>query len=113
MARWVVFASCLFMIGALGYRDAVRSPHAKALGGVCDSNYECRKGSSCVESDGVLSGQCAAPCNASSACSDAFGANSECLGVDLCARTCKGASDCPAQTICNSYGWCERSARSE
>jgi hypothetical protein len=35
------------------------------------------------------------------------------LGVDLCARTCKVASDCPAQTICNSYGWCERSSRPE
>jgi len=110
MLRWIVLAACLFAIGALGYRDAVRSPHAKALGGSCDSSYDCKQGTRC-ESDGVLAGQCSAACNASSSCAEAFGADSQCIGADLCAHSCKSQSECPAQTHCNGYGWCERVER--
>jgi len=108
MARWWLLGACVLVFAALGYREAGRAPDAKALGGVCESTYECRKGTYCVQSGEVLQGQCSSDCNATSVCSGAFGLSSLCLASDLCAKTCRTTADCPAGTRCNGYAWCER-----
>jgi hypothetical protein len=113
MGRWLSLSACLFVVGALTYSDATRAPDAKHLGGACSSTHECRKGTTCLELEGVMNGQCSAACNASDACQQRFGAGSICIGADVCARTCQTTSDCPASTACNAYGWCERPLVSE
>jgi hypothetical protein len=113
MGRWLLLSSCLFVVGALTYSDATRAPNAKQLGGACSSTHDCRKGTTCVEVAGVMSGQCSAACNATDACQQQFGTAALCLGADVCARTCEASSECPSGTACNSYGWCERPMQSE
>jgi len=109
MARWLFIGSLLFTsLVAVGYRDVKRAPDAKPLGGVCESTHECRWGTSCMEIEGVLRGQCSASCNADAGCTASFGGHSLCLGADVCARSCRSAAECPAETRCNAYGWCER-----
>jgi hypothetical protein len=110
MGRWLLLSACLFVVGALTYNDVTRAPDAKYLGGACESTHECRKGTTCVDVDGVMSGQCSAPCNASAVCQRGFGNDAICVGADLCARTCQSSAQCPQGTRCNAYGWCERPA---
>jgi hypothetical protein len=109
MARWFLLGTCLVTAMAFGYRDAVRSKDAKSLGGACESTFDCKQGTTCP-SDGVLEGQCSAVCSSSGACSEAFGEGAQCLAADLCARTCHATAECLEGTVCNAYGWCERSA---
>jgi hypothetical protein len=109
MMRWLLLSgSCLLVIGALTYADAGRAPDAQPLGGVCESTHQCRKGTTCVETDGVMAGQCSTTCNSSAACDAQFGTASICLASDLCVRACQNAEQCPTGTACNAYGWCER-----
>jgi len=113
MGRWLLLSACLFVLGALTHHDATRAPDAKQLGGACSGTHDCRKGTTCLDVEGVMTGQCSTACNASEACQQQFGGDSICLGADVCARTCGAASDCPAETVCNPYGWCERSHSSD
>ncbi|MET0385095.1 MAG: hypothetical protein ABW321_04010 [Polyangiales bacterium] len=108
MARWLCLCAGLFAIAALGYRETTRAADARTLGAACESTHECQVGTRCVDLEGVMPGQCTAACNADSTCTQAFGAEAQCLGADMCARTCREASDCPDGTACNAYGWCER-----
>lgn len=109
MARWLFLCACLFGLVSFGYHQEVsRAPDARPLGSICESTHECRKGTSCIQYESVLQGQCAAPCNADSICVNAFGSSALCLGADLCARACRTSADCPADTYCNGYAWCER-----
>ena len=108
MARWLMVCACLFGAVSFGYREFNRAPDAKALGGLCDSTYECRLGSRCIDVDGVMRGQCSTSCNSSVSCANAFGSTAFCLGADLCARACQTSSDCLPGTECNDYSWCER-----
>jgi hypothetical protein len=112
MGRWFLVFGCLFVLGSLAYSDATRAraTDARTLGGSCQSTHECKAGTSCIELEGVLRGQCSVNCNSSAACQAQFGAASLCLGADVCARTCDAAADCPENTACNAYGWCERVA---
>jgi hypothetical protein len=110
MARWLLLGSCLLVIGAVTYSDATRAPDAQPLGGVCESTHECRKGTTCVETEGVVNGQCSASCNSNALCDAQFGSVSICLASDLCVRACQAADQCPDGTACNAYGWCERPA---
>jgi hypothetical protein len=107
MARWLLLCTCLVSALVFGYRDAVRSKDAKTLGGVCDSTFDCKQGTTCA-SDGVMEGLCSAACSSSAACSEAFGSAAQCIAADLCARSCRSGSDCLEGTVCNTYGWCER-----
>lgn len=109
MARWLLLCTCLVAVVLFGYRDAVRSKDAKSLGGVCESTFECKKGTTCISNEGVLEGQCSSECSSSAACAEAFGTGTQCIGADLCARSCRSSTDCPQDTACNGYGWCERS----
>jgi hypothetical protein len=113
MARWLMLSSCLFVIGAVTYNDATRAPDARPLGGACETTHECRKGTICTESDGVMKGQCSAACNSGAVCEAEFGGTSICLAADLCARSCQNDAQCPGGTECNNYGWCERQRDSE
>jgi hypothetical protein len=113
MGRWLLISGCLFVVSALTYSDATRAPDAQHLGGACSTTHECRKGTTCLEVEGVLSGQCSTACNATDACQQQFGAAAICLGADVCARTCEASRDCPSGTACNTYGWCERPLSSE
>ncbi|MEY4578431.1 MAG: hypothetical protein RL701_3134 [Pseudomonadota bacterium] len=108
MARWLVMCACMFGVVSVGYREVSRAPDARPLGGVCESTHECRKGTRCFDVQGVMEGQCSAPCNSNALCNNTFGAAALCLGADLCARTCRFSSDCPEGTTCNAYSWCER-----
>jgi len=108
-ARWLLIGSLLLTtLVAVGYRDVNRAPDAKPLGAACESTHECRWATSCIEVEGVLRGQCSASCNENASCTEAFGGNSLCLGADVCARSCRSSAECPVQTRCNAYGWCER-----
>ena len=112
MGRWLFVGSSLFVIGALFLIDSpnpTRTVNARSLGGICEGTRDCRAGTHCIESDGILAGQCSAACAESSSCRQAFGDQALCLGNDLCARACTQATDCPNGTTCNVYGWCERS----
>lgn len=113
MGRWFLLGACLVVVSALGFSDATRASQAKPLGGTCSSTYDCQKGTTCVEIEGVLNGQCSAACNGDEACHEPFGRASMCLGADVCARSCEQQSDCPEDTRCNAYGWCERPAPSQ
>lgn len=111
MGRFLLLSSAVILLGALSLLDdpnPTRAPDARPLGGICEGTRECRLGTRCIDSDGVLAGQCSASCAANSACQQAFGLDTMCLGADLCARACDKPSDCPSGTICNDYGWCER-----
>jgi hypothetical protein len=113
MGRWFLLTACLFVVSALTYSDASRARDAAQLGGACSSTHACQKGTTCMDVDGVFSGQCSAACNESSSCQQQFGAAAICLGADVCARTCQASSECPSGTQCNAYGWCERPLASE
>lgn len=108
MARWLMLCACMFGVVSFGYHEVARAPDAKPLGGVCENTRDCRKGTRCIEYESILEGQCSTPCNADSICLNAFGSSALCLGADLCARACQSAFDCPSETFCNSYHWCER-----
>jgi hypothetical protein len=108
MARWLAAVSMLLAVVTVGMREVRRAPDAKPLGGTCESTHGCQQGTRCVEQDGVLTGQCSASCSDNLACSERFGAAVLCLGVDLCARACAAEDQCPDDTHCNAYGWCER-----
>lgn len=108
MSRWLLLACCsLLFLGAVSHLGAARSPEARALGGSCVSDRDCQHGLSCTFEAGVMNGQCASACSSTDSCQDRFGTHSMCLGADLCARTCSSQADCPAETACNGYGWCE------
>ena len=111
MARWLLIGSCLLTtLVAVGYRDVQRqrAPDAKPLGAICENTHECRWGTSCMEVEGVMRGQCSASCNANVRCTESFGGNSLCLGADVCARTCRSSAECPSQMRCNASRWCAR-----
>jgi hypothetical protein len=108
MGRWLWLSSSVLVIGALSLLDPERAADARALGGACDSTRECQVGLRCIQGEGAMDGQCSAGCSAGSACQEQFGEQSMCLGADVCARACQKAADCPADTHCNVYGWCER-----
>ena len=111
MGRWLLVVSSLLVASALFLIDnpnPTRAANARSLGGACAGTRDCRAGTHCIESDGVLTGQCSAACVDSSSCAEAFGEPALCLGNDLCARACTQATDCPSGTTCNVYGWCER-----
>jgi hypothetical protein len=112
MARWMAIGSFVLvaLVTLVSIRDGKRAADAKGLGGACESTHGCQRGTSCIDQEGVMAGQCSSSCNDNAACSDRFGAAVLCLGADLCARACDDASDCPADTACNVYGWCERPA---
>ena len=107
MSRWLLLASCLLVLGAIFYMEPRRMPNAQMLGGACLSDRNCQLGLACTYVPGVMEGQCAAACNSTASCQERFGTESLCLGADVCARTCKLASDCPSGDRCNDYGWCE------
>lgn len=112
MSRWLFLSSCLLVLGAVAYAaEPTRRPDAKDLGAACESTQQCQAGLRCGDED-VIPAQCSATCNDTSSCQERFGAASICLGADLCARTCGTNAECPGDTQCNAYGWCER-ARGE
>jgi hypothetical protein len=109
MSRWFLFACCLFALAALSYGEPARAPDALSLGGACARDRECQVGLTCTFEPGVIDGQCTAACNSSASCQERFGAQSVCLGADLCARTCTYNADCGGG-FCNIYSWCESDA---
>ena len=109
MGRLLLLSSSVLVLAAVALiGPQSRAPHAHGLGGACDVTRDCVEGLRCVDSDGVIEGQCSAPCSDSSSCQNRFGAQAMCLGADLCARSCARTADCPSGTDCNVYGWCER-----
>lgn len=108
MGRWLMLSSCFFMLGSFTYGDATRAPDAKSLGGACASTHDCQKGTTCLGVDTVMGGQCSTGCNAAEACQQRFGDRALCIGADVCALGCSSSRECPAETVCNIYGWCER-----
>ena len=108
MGRWLLLSSGLVLLGAMGALDDQRAPDAHGLSGVCETTRDCQSGTRCVQDEAALEAQCSAPCSATASCQEQFGSPAICLGVDLCARACAQASDCPAGTVCNAYNWCER-----
>ena len=110
MSRWLFLGCSLMVVGAWALVDPPRDAEASELGGVCESTRECRAGTRCVDSAGVIEGQCSASCSENTSCQAEFGVRGLCLGADLCARACTGAgaTDCARGTVCNAYGWCER-----
>ncbi len=114
MSRWLFLSSCLLVLGAVAYAsEPTRRPDARDLGAACERTEECQVGLRCGEGDNVLAAQCSASCNESMFCQERFGSASVCLGADLCARTCSTNAECPADTACNAYGWCERPSTPE
>jgi hypothetical protein len=111
MSRWLLVSCCLMVLGAVAHIGPTRAADARPLGGVCGSDRDCQYGLSCASETGVMERQCSAVCNVAAACQDSFGAESMCLGADLCARTCADDAGCPSGTSCNAYGWCERAPR--
>lgn len=109
MGRWLLLSAGLLLFGAVSSLDDERASDARGLSGVCEATRDCQAGTRCVQDEAALEGQCSAQCSATTTCQEQFGSRATCLGVDLCARTCAHASDCPPDTICNAYGWCERS----
>jgi hypothetical protein len=111
MGRWLwLLISSLLLLGALSSIDPARAPDASSLGGTCESTRDCVEGTRCIHTEGAMDGQCSSGCSATQGCQEEFGQASLCLGADVCARTCAQATDCPDQTVCNMYGWCERAA---
>ncbi len=108
MSRWLLLFCCLGVLGAVAYINPTRAHDARPLGGACGADRDCQVGLVCTTEPGVLEGQCSATCNATVSCQDRFGAQSVCLGVDLCARTCMTDADCPSGSGCNVYNWCEQ-----
>jgi hypothetical protein len=108
MNRWLLVSFCALVLIAIAYIEPTRAHDAKALGGECNSDRDCQHGMSCMQVAGVLEGQCSATCNATPSCQERFGAQSMCLGADVCARTCGNDAGCAGDGSCNAYGWCER-----
>ncbi|MDD9932643.1 MAG: hypothetical protein OXT09_03525 [Myxococcales bacterium] len=107
MSRWLLLSCCVLVLAALAYAEPTRSPTASGLGGSCATDRDCQLGLECAYVAGVIEAQCTASCNATPACQERFGTQSLCLGADLCTRTCEQDTDCPSDTACNTYGWCE------
>jgi hypothetical protein len=107
MSRWLLFACCFSVLGAIASIQPTRAANARPLGGHCVIDRDCQQGLSCAFTPDVMEGQCAAACNETSACQERFGKESVCLGADLCARTCKADAECATGSHCNVYGWCE------
>ena len=107
MSRWLLLACCIVVLSAVAHIGPTRAHDARELGGQCGSDRDCQPGLQCLFESGVLEGQCSASCNATASCQERFGAQSVCLGVDICARSCTKDADCPAQSGCNVYNWCE------
>ena len=108
MSRWLLLSCCLAVLGAVSYIGPSRAHDARPLGGACSADRDCQVGLVCAADRGVLDGQCTAACNATASCHVRFGAQSVCLGVDLCARSCMTDADCPSGNECNVYSWCEQ-----
>jgi hypothetical protein len=81
------------------------------LGKACDTDVECGAGLTChLDSvDYMVHRQCSTYCSSSADCQSAFGANSTCIGANLCVANCASDADCGPSTHCNDLGWCERS----
>jgi len=107
MSRWLFLACCALVLSAIASIGPTRAHDARPLGGRCSSDRDCQLGLGCVDQAGVMELQCAAPCNSTPSCQERFGADSMCLGADVCARTCGNDFGCPNGSTCNIYGWCE------
>jgi len=108
MGRWLFLASCLAILAVLLVASPALRPSGRAqLSDRCDSSFDCQRGLSCSDDEGVLAGQCAASCSTDGSCQERFGQLSMCIGIDQCVRACDDAGICPSGTACNGHGWCE------
>jgi hypothetical protein len=107
MSRWLLVSCCLLVLTAVSYIEPTRAHDARPLGGLCVSDRECQLGLMCAHEAGVMEGQCSAMCNSTPSCQERFGAESMCIGADICARTCSNDAECASGGSCNAYGWCE------
>lgn len=108
MGRWLFLVLCLVtLVAAIELEPTSRPAGASSLGGRCETTLDCQYGLSCVGGDGPLAGQCAAACSSTVSCTERFGPQTMCIGVDQCAVTCEDDAACPSGSACNEYGFCE------
>jgi len=86
-------------------------PPVKGLSSPCETSADCASGLTCHSSpdDYIAHKQCSKYCASEAECTSTLGADSTCIGANICVHTCKRDADCVAKTHCNSNGWCERS----
>lgn len=86
-------------------------PPAKGVSSPCETSDDCATGLTCHLSpeDYIAHKQCSKFCASEEECTSTLGADSMCIGGQICVHTCKSDADCVARTRCNSNGWCERS----
>lgn len=79
------------------------------LGQVCDADSQCAAELYCnVDTqDWILHRQCSTYCDSSDECKAKFGSHTSCIGANLCVSDCLDDSDCPPNTHCGDFGWCE------
>jgi hypothetical protein len=113
MRTLYLFAAASLLMVFVGCSSSDSGNSTPVLGDICTSSADCG-GQMVCHSDTtnyVANGQCTASteCSKDSQCSG-FGSahGAMCIGANICVATCGVQSDCPNGTICNSYGWCER-----
>jgi hypothetical protein len=88
------------------------APRAAGIGRACDRDADCESGQRCNDDgDGIMDGQCTLSCAVvgnKDSCEDVGGADSFCIGADICVQRCETDAECPAQSICSENGWCWR-----
>jgi hypothetical protein len=92
--------------GASGSGGAV----ARGVGSPCESDADCDAPLSCRDDsiDYIAHKQCTMPCAVGGDCEAELGANTLCIGAEICVFSCGSDADCLPKTRCNSAGWCER-----
>lgn len=78
------------------------------IGKPCEVSSDCAPGLSCrFDTDYIAHKQCTTSCDVEATCL-AVEPNSFCIGANVCVHACQSSADCPAKTLCNDNGWCER-----
>lgn len=100
--------------GAAGHPSGTTNgnlPPAKGVSTPCEASDDCAPGLSCHMSpvDYVAHKQCGKYCESDEECTATLGADSSCIGANVCVHQCKSDADCVARTHCNANHWCERS----
>lgn len=104
VAAMAAAAACFSGCGGGG------SGAAASLGAACDTSQDCPSGITCNTdtTDYIANKQCTTSCTTDATCHSMFGADSHCIGAGICVRECNTNADCPDLSICNGYGWCDR-----
>ncbi len=97
--------------GTAGSGGAAVVLPGSGVGQPCETADDCAQGLVCnIDAiDYVVHKQCTAACASTEQCTGMFGDDTMCIGAELCTLTCLADTDCPELTVCNDFGWCERS----